>query len=239
MPRSCRLGRLAICAMALFFFLAPTPAQAHLANFGSWELTREYLGELFPEATEFKAKKDQYTDAEVAELEKKLGFKLYPEDRTPTFYIAERDGSLLGVALFIDPRVEPKVLGGAVLTLEVGIGVDPAGAVERVRVFDYRGDLALTKPAFLGQLEGRTLDSEFEMGVDGLVPVAGEEEESQLVANAAREALLLMKASLSNDRGKPAPAAAKPSGGCATAPGTAPIWVVLLFFVGWVRCRNR
>ena len=41
-----------------------------------------------------------------------------------------------------------------------------------------------------------TLDSTYVMGQDGLDPVEGEPEESQLVANAGREALLLMKLAL-------------------------------------------
>jgi hypothetical protein len=48
----------------------------------------------------------------------------------------------------------------------------------------------------LGQLKGRTLDSNYAMGQGGLKPVPGEPEESQLVANAGREAILLMKVAL-------------------------------------------
>lgn len=235
--------RLAVVAMALLFWLQPTPLSAHLANFGSWEVTRDYLGELFPAATDFKAKKDRYSDEEVAELEEVLGFSLYPEDRTPTFYIAEKNGEFLGVSLFIDPRVQPKILDGAVVTLEVGIGVGPDGAIERVRVYDYRGNLALTRDAFLGQFEGRTLDSGFTMGEKGLEPVTGEEEESQLVANAAREALLLMKKSLSTRPAGPRKSTPeKPASGCAVGAGSAPaspLLVMLLIVLGRIRCRNR
>ena len=106
------------------------------------------------------------------------------------------DGQFLGVAISIDPRTKPKILDGGVLTLEVGIGVDAHGKINRIRVYDYRGDVRLTAAEFLDQLEGRGLDSEFRMGHDGLTAVPGEPEESQLVANAGREALLLMKVAL-------------------------------------------
>lgn len=71
----------------------------------------------------------------MGELEQQLGFELYPEDETPEFYVAhDRAGQCLGVALFIDPRTKPKILDGSVSTLEVGIGVDARGAINRVRV---------------------------------------------------------------------------------------------------------
>jgi hypothetical protein len=95
-----------------------------------------------------------------------------------------------------DPRTKPKVLDGSVLTLEVGIGVDARGEINRVRVYDYRGDIRLTEQGFLGQLEGRGMTDSFAIGSEGLSAVSGEVEESQLVANAGFEALLLMKVAL-------------------------------------------
>jgi hypothetical protein len=179
--------------------IAPDPARAHLAKWGSWEITHRNLMKLFPDAdpNAWKIKRYQYSDEEVAFLEKQLGFELFPEDKAPEFFIAHApEGKFLGVAIFIDPRTKPKILNGGVLTLEVGIGVNAQGAINRVRVYDYRGNVELTRGKFLDQLKGRTLDSNYTMGKDGLVPVEGEAEESQLVANAGREALLLMKVAL-------------------------------------------
>lgn len=179
--------------------VAPPAAQAHLAKWGSWEITHRNLMKLFPTADPngWRIKRYAFSRAEVAALEAELGFALYPEDKTPEFYIAhDRRGQFLGVALFIDPRTQPKVLDGSVLTLEVGVGVDARGKINRVRVYDYRGDVRLTQADFLDQLKGRGLDAEFRMGHDGLRGVSGEAEESQLVANAGREALLLMKVAL-------------------------------------------
>ena len=178
---------------------APEPAQAHLAKWGSWEITHRNLMKLFPDAdpNSWKIKKYQYSDKEVAYLEKKLGFELYPEDKQPEFFIArDGEGKLMGVAIFIDPRTKPKILNGGILTLEVGIGVNAKGEISRVKVYDYRGNVELTKSKFLDQLKGKTLDSNYQMGKGGLEPVKGELEESQLVANAGREALLLMKVAL-------------------------------------------
>ncbi|NVB39609.1 hypothetical protein G6O69_17335 [Pseudenhygromyxa sp. WMMC2535] len=193
------LTSLALAGLGAQVALAPAPAAAHLAKWGSWEITHRNLMKLFPDAdpNAWRIKRYQYSDKEVAVLERELGFALYPEDKTPEFYVAhDSEGRFLGVAIFIDPRTKPKVLDGSVLTLEVGVGVDARGKIDRVRVYDYRGDLRLTKREFLSQLEGRGLDSEFHMGEGGLVPVSGEPEESQLVANAGREALLLMKVAL-------------------------------------------
>ena len=196
-----RFTKQLVVALALggLFAVPPAPAEAHLAKWGSWEITHRNLMKLFPEADPngWKIKRYQYNDEEVKFLEKELGFELYPEDKAPEFFLAhDAEGKFLGVAIFIDPRTKPKVLNGGILTLEVGIGVNTKGEISRVRVYDYRGNLKLTQDAFLDQLKGRTLDSNYTMGKGGLKPVEGEVEESQLVANAGREALLLMKTAL-------------------------------------------
>lgn len=188
-----------LAALGLCVGLPPAPADAHLAKWGSWEITHRNLTRLFPDAdpNAWKIKRYQYSEEEVERLEKQLGFELYPEDKVPEFFIAhDPEGNFLGVAIFIDPRTKPKVLDGGVLTLEVGIGVNAKGEINRVRVYDYRGNVELTKDAFLDQLKGRTLDSNFTVGSGSLAGVDGEPEESQLVANAGREALLLMKVAL-------------------------------------------
>ncbi len=193
------MNRRQFVAALLASLLVPATASAHLATFGSWEITRKYLGELFPEADDFLVKRKELTDAQVKAIESELGFHLYPEDKTPAFYIAVKKAGgkrkVLGVAIFIDPRVTSE-LTNTVTRLEVGIGVDTKGKVHAVKIFDYKGNLKLTQPDFLKQLQGRTMKSSFKMGMDGLKPVEGEEKESQLVANAAYEALYLMKVSL-------------------------------------------
>ena len=192
---------LTLLALALSFTLGnPQPsAEAHLAKWGSWEITHRNLMKLFPDAdpNAWRIKRYQYGAEEVAFLEKELGFDLYPEDKQPEFFVASDDaGKLLGVAIFIDPRTKPKILNGGILTLEVGIGVNAEGKINRIKVYDYRGNVELTKGAFLDQLRGHTLSSNFTIDSGGLKGVAGEPEESQLVSNAAREALLLMKVAL-------------------------------------------
>jgi len=196
-----RIIKQLVVALALggLFAMPPAPAEAHLAKWGSWEITHRNLMKLFPSADPngWKIKRYQFNDEEVNFLEKQLGFELYPEDKTPEFYLAHGEGGkFLGVAIFIDPRTKPKVLNGGILTLEVGIGVNTKGEISRIRVYDYRGNIALTQDAFLDQLKGRTLKSDYTMGKGGLKPVEGELEESQLVANAGHEALLLMKTAL-------------------------------------------
>lgn len=194
------LKRLAIkIGLMLCFVLPAAPSEAHLAKWGSWEITHRNLMKLFPDAdpNAWRIKRYQYSEAEVKHLEAQLGFELYPEDKLPEFFIASDAASdFLGVAIFIDPRTKPKILDGGVLTLEVGIGVNATGQINRIKVYDYRGNIDLTRDEFLGQLRGKVLDSNFTMGKDGLAPVAAEPEESQLVGNAGREALLLMKVAL-------------------------------------------
>ncbi len=192
---------LTLLALALSFTLGnPQPsAEAHLAKWGSWEITHRNLMKLFPDAdpNAWRIKRYQYAAEEVAFLEKELGFDLYPEDKQPEFFVAQDEaGKLLGVAIFIDPRTKPKILNGGILTLEVGIGVNAQGKINRIKVYDYRGNIELTREAFLDQLRGKTLGSNFSIDSADLRGVEGEPEESQLVANAAREALLLMKVAL-------------------------------------------
>ena len=186
------LKRLAVkigLSLLMCLALPARPSEAHLAKWGTWEITHRNLMKLFPDAdpNAWRIKRYQYSDPEVKFLEAQLGFELYPEDKQPEFF---------GVAIFIDPRTKPKILAGGILTLEVGIGVNAAGKINRIKVYDYRGNLELTKESFLDQLRDKTLDSNFVMGKDGLSAVASEPEESQLVGNAAREALLLMKVAL-------------------------------------------
>ena len=196
------LKRLAVkigLSLLMCLALPAPPSEAHLAKWGTWEITHRNLMKLFPDAdpNAWRIKRYTYSDLEVKYLEQQLGFELYPEDKQPEFFIAQDAvGNFLGVAIFIDPRTKPKILEGGVLTLEVGIGVNATGQINRIKVYDYRGNLDLTKDEFLGQLRGKVLDSNFTMGKDGLAGVAAEPEESQLVGNAAREALLLMKVAL-------------------------------------------
>lgn len=199
MPRLARLAAKLCLGLLFCLALSPRESAAHLAKWGSWEVTHRNLMKLFPDADPngWRIKRYSYSDAEVKLLEAELGFELYPEDKQPEFFIAsDAQGNFLGVAIFIDPRTKPKILDGGILTLEVGIGVNAEGKINRIKVYDYRGNLALTQDTFLNQLRNRELSSNFTMGRGGLVGVEGEAEESQLVGNAAREALLLMKVAL-------------------------------------------
>ena len=202
--RITRFARKACLGLLLCTSLASQESEAHLAKWGSWEITHRNLMKLFPDADPngWRIKRYQYSDTEVKLLEAELGFELYPEDKLPEFFIAsDAQSNFLGVAIFIDPRTKPKILDGGILTLEVGIGVNAEGRINRIKVYDYRGNLALTQDSFLNQLRGRELASNFTMGRGDLVAVAGEPEESQLVGNAAREALLLMKVALGRREG--------------------------------------
>lgn len=172
---------------------------AHLVTWGSWQISHRNLMKLYPEADPFawRIKRHSYSNDEAARLEQALGVGLYPEERVGEFYIAfDRRGRVLGVATFIDPRSRPKIVGDAILSLDVGVGVDLTGRIDRLRVYDYRGNASLAQDDFLRQLRGRTLASSFTMDADGLVSIPGEPDESQLVATAAYEGLLFMQVAL-------------------------------------------
>ncbi len=182
-------------------------ASAHLSTFGSWETTENHLNSLFPDATKYRIKSDKYSAAEVKKIEDKLGFQLYPEDLTPTFYLAfNEEGekkTFLGVAIFIDPRLENE----SIARFDVGVAVDTLGRVRNIRIFENRTFRDLAAPAFLDQFQGFNDKSNFDLAPNFTGPnhantkkvksVTNADQESQLVSNAAFAALYLMKISLS------------------------------------------
>lgn len=93
-------------------------------------------------------------------------------------------------------RAASQILDDAILRVDVGVGIGLGGRVDRVRCYDDRGDVALTKDDCLRQLRARTLASSFVMGIDGLMAIEDEPEESQLVATAAQDALIFMQVAL-------------------------------------------
>lgn len=181
--------------------LFSSTAFAHLSTFGSWETTEKYLNTLFPEATKYRIKSDKYSAEQVKMIEAKLGFELYPEDLTPTFYIAIKEEgdkkTFLGVAIFIDPRLKNE----SVARFDVGVAVDRKGRIHRIRVFENRALRKLAEPSFLDQFLGFNEKSNFDLKTNKKVKsVTNAEQESQLVSNAAYEALYLMKISLSKKK---------------------------------------
>ncbi len=195
------LSRLIVGFLFAFISIFPFDAFAHLSTFGSWETTEKHLNALFPEANTFLVKSDTYADEKVKEIEKTLGFKLFPEDLAPTFYIAlKKEGKskkFLGVAMFIDPRVENQ----STARFDVGVAVNKAGKISRIRVFENRSSRALGSPSFLDQFEGLNLKSDFNLSSNKKVNLLSDfPVESQLVSNAAFEALYLMKISLSKKK---------------------------------------
>ncbi len=197
---SCVMRIVALVAVAVG--LGPATADAHLAKSGPWMDTLAKLQRLYPAAdpNAWKVKRHTLSDAEVERLEKQLRLSLYPEDRKPAFYFAQdTDEKLVGVAVLVDPRPEPKVVNGEVVTMEVAVGVDATGTINGLALIEHDGDAALGEPAFLDQLVGRNLGCSFVMGKGGLVALPDAKQDSQDIANAAREALLLMKTALGVD----------------------------------------
>ncbi|MEM6989761.1 MAG: hypothetical protein AAF721_04675 [Myxococcota bacterium] len=185
-------------------------ARAHFSANPEWPQAHRKLHQLFPTADPngWKIKRHRFDDEQAAALEKQLKYALYPADRDAVFYIAQdREGQLLGVAVLLDPRPTPKVVDGAVVPLEVGVAVDAKGSIQRMHVYGEAGKSALGEATFLDQFIGRTLGCTFKLGKKTGLQPAPDAEDSQLVANAARESLLLMNLALG--RGAPLPACPK------------------------------
>ena len=126
---------LALLGLSADLALAPTPAQAHLAKWGSWEITHRNLTRLFPDAdpNAWRIKRYQFSEREVELLERELGFELYPEDKTPEFYVAhDPDGQFLGVVVLVplDPPGVGVRLGEQLHQVAVGdLPAAPLGEV--------------------------------------------------------------------------------------------------------------
>lgn len=185
--------------LATALVLTATPAQAHLRKHDAWSDTLVRLAKLYPEADPngWTIERHAFSEEEVAVLEKKVGFSLYAADKEPSFFLAHDDnGKFLGIALLIDARSVPKVVEGKVMALDVGVGVDAGGRIAKLELLDYAGSPALGERTFLDQLVGRNLSCGFKVGKGGMTPATDEPKESQLVADAAREALIVMRQAL-------------------------------------------
>jgi|GEM_PF-1414901 len=185
--------------LALAFALAAIPAQAHLRKHDTWHDTLVRLSKLYPEADPngWTIERHAFAEEEVTALEKELGFSLYAADKEPSFFLAhDTEGAFLGIAILIDGRSVPKVVEGKVMTLDVGVGVDARGRIAKLEVLDYAGSAVLGERAFLDQIVGRNLSCSFKVGKGGMTPATDEPKESQLVAEAAREALVVMRLAL-------------------------------------------
>ncbi len=187
-----RLGLGLVVALAT----ASNPvARAHVADTDDWSVTYRRLVELFPEAApnRWKILRYRLSGGEAKRLSEALGFPLDPLDREPLFYVAYgRRGQLLGVAMFIEPHTHRADHA----SFEVDVGVDPRGRVAAIQPHHPIGLDGLAATDFLEQLRGRSLSSGFSIASSDLHAVPGLSRESQLVANAAHEALLFMKVAL-------------------------------------------
>lgn len=187
------------CLLAVALAFTAVPAQAHLRKHDAWQDTLVRLAKLYPEADPngWTIERHAFSEEEVVALEKELGFSFYAADKEPSFFLAhDEEGKFLGIALLVDARSVPKVVEGKVMTLDVGVGVDARGQIARLEVLDYAGSAALGQRTFLDQIVGRNLSCSFKVGKGGITPATDEPKESQLVADAAREALIVMRQAL-------------------------------------------
>ena len=185
--------------LAIGTLVLASPANAHLRKHDAWQDTLVRLAKLYPEADPngWTIERHAFSEEAVAALENNLGFSLYAADKEPAFFLAhDEEGKFLGIALLIDARSVPKVVEGKVMTLDVGVGVDARGRIAKLELLDYAGSPALSERTFLDQIVGRNLSCSFKVGKGGMTPATDEPKESQLVADAAREALIIMRQAL-------------------------------------------
>jgi hypothetical protein len=157
------------------------PLLAHESGF-----PEKTLKSVFPEATGFTARKKALTPEQVKQIEQESGSKLARNDNPVAFYIALGKGSAaLGIVLMIDAR-------GSKGALDLALGVNRDGTIHRLMVTENSDDPALSKPAFVDQLQGKSIKSPLKVGQD--IKFAGDAKSAQAVLNATRRGLVLAAA---------------------------------------------
>lgn len=172
----------------LSLLLTSFVADAAFAHQRSWPGKR--LAQVFPEATGFISRQVTLSPEQVAALEKETGLPLQLEEKSPTFYFAQKqtEGKTerIGTVLFMD-------VTGQKGAMEMGVGIDKKGQVVRVVIFEHREDARIGDESFLKQFAGKTHSDPFVVGKD----IQGIEESEisvQALATGVRKALLITQA---------------------------------------------
>jgi hypothetical protein len=184
------IGPVVVLLVAVAVFSHPAQCRIHPLDESAAKISA--LKVLFPEAGSFKEKSFFLSDAQATDLEGALNYTLSPQDRAPTIYsIAGSEGARARLAIFINPRRAPRIIGDEAIRLVVGISIFLDGEIDQVRLFDYKGNPALVSESFLGQFKGKSVYTRFKVGKN-IVAVKGEEAESQLIADSPTEAAVFL-----------------------------------------------
>ena len=124
------------------------------------ELSGQKLAAIFPEAKKFVQRDATLTPEQIAAIEKELGTKLQPEDLKPIFYfLLDSKNEPMGLVLCNSTKGPNGVIEGAV-------GLDMAGKVVKVDIYEHKESSAIAEEEFLKQFVGMDIDDTFKVGVD-------------------------------------------------------------------------
>ena len=167
--------------LPLFFVLA------HETGF-----PEQTLKKVFPEASGFTPRKKMLTPEQLKQVELQSGSKVQRNDNPFSYYVAlgkSPDASgVLGTVLMVDAK-GPK--GG----MDLAVGVRRDGSVQRVVVTENADDPNVSSAGFLGQIEGKSVQSPLKVGQD--IHYSGDPKAAQALLDAVRRGLYLLAAAQS------------------------------------------
>lgn len=168
--------------IGILFFAAPL-----LADVCVWRDPEKTMGQIFPEAKDYKSLTKKISTELRKEIEKALGAALDPSEKSEwaSYEISDKNGKVLG-------RIIACAQDGEYGAIEVVLGVTPDGKVKGVYIQRSREKVSkeLRSKEFLQQFIGKTAKDELRIGVD-LKGFKGGEKAAQAVAFAVKKMLIL------------------------------------------------
>ena len=180
------VSKLALWLLALIAVASPLRADVCV-----WRDPERTMQRLFPAATDYKTVTTKMTPERIAAIEQRLGVPLEASEKKE-FDIYDITGSASGKASALG-TVMALAGKGEYGTIEVVIGVDPAGRVVGAYIQRSRERVtaALQSPDFLGQFTGKTRSDRLEIGASLKPASPAAEAASRTVAFVIRKMLIL------------------------------------------------
>jgi len=145
--------------------------------------SKEVMKRIFPGAESFVTRPLAIKPAVQNQLEKRIGKPLEAHDLKSNVYIATAKGQSLGVLWATDAHLKEG-------PVDVIVGLDRQGRIAGVAL-DHSPLASLAQSSYLNQYKGKTAASPLQQGKD-LKPLSSNPTASQLVAQAARKAAILI-----------------------------------------------
>lgn len=183
------LPRRRVAAAGLFLALAGAALPAHATEY--WT-PRNLLGDFFKGAKKVGPRSVTLSDADAADIARKLGTEPSRLKKTWSVYVGEADGKRAGFAI-LDAEI------GLHEPIDFGVRFDEGGAVSRVEILAFRepyGD-GVTAPRFRGQFVGKKAGDAITAGQD-IDIVSGATLSSRSVALGVKRDTLVLQAALKN-----------------------------------------